>query len=170
MGKAARAPSFFHRAGRKSVRLDTIKHRGARQSARTRYDTKTTRTNREAVALTSKELLEKAVEILNNRKAEDLTAIEIGNISIIADYFLLATGNSTTQVKSLAEEVEFQFSQAGVEPLRTEGVRSGTWAVLDYGGLVVHIFHRETREFYNLERLWADGERVDIQQLIEQEG
>lgn len=114
--------------------------------------------------------MEKAVEILNNRKAEDLTAIEIGNISIIADYFLLATGNSTTQVKSLAEEVEFQFSQAGVEPLRTEGVRSGTWAVLDYGGLVVHIFHRETREFYNLERLWADGERVDIQQLIKQEG
>lgn len=99
-----------------------------------------------------------------------MTAIEIGNISIIADYFLLATGNSTTQVKSLAEEVEFQFSQIGIEPLRTEGMRSGTWAVLDYGGLVVHIFHRETREFYNLERLWADGERIDIQQFIKQEG
>lgn len=114
--------------------------------------------------------MEKAVDTLSNRKAEDLTAIEIGNISIIADYFLLATGNSTTQVKSLAEEVEFQFSQIGIEPLRTEGMRSGTWAVLDYGGLVVHIFHRETREFYNLERLWADGERVDIQQFIKQEG
>lgn len=107
--------------------------------------------------------------MLSSRKAEDLTAIGIGDISIIADYFLLATGNSTTQVKSLAEELEFAFSQLGVEPLRTEGRQGGTWVVLDYGGLVIHVFHRETRAFYNLERLWADGKPVDIQELIGKE-
>lgn len=107
---------------------------------------------------------------MSSRKAEDLTAIGIGNISIIADYFLLASGNSTTQVKSLADEVEYQFTQAGIEPLRVEGGRGATWIVLDYGGLVVHIFHKQTREFYNLEHLWADGERIDIQQMIKKEG
>lgn len=164
MGKTARVPSFFHGI------LANEEWHGVWQWYSFFYRVVFRNENKEAVSLTSKELLEKAVDTLSNRKAEDLTAIEIGNISIIADYFLLATGNSTTQVKSLAEEVEFQFSQIGIEPLRTEGMRSGTWAVLDYGGLVVHIFHRETREFYNLERLWADGERIDIQQFIKQEG
>ena len=107
--------------------------------------------------------------MLSHRKAEEITAIGIGDISIIADYFLLATGNSTTQVRSLADEVEFQLSQAGVEPLRTEGRQSATWIVLDYGGVVVHVFHRETRAFYHLEHLWADGTPVDMEQLIGKE-
>ncbi len=146
MGRAARAPPFF------IGRFDTGPQK------------------KEAVALTPKEMLKKAVEVLSERKAEDLTAIGIGKISILADYFLIVTGNSTTQVKSLAEELEFRFSEAGIEPLSIEGAHSATWIVMDYGSLVIHLFRRDVREFYNLERLWADGEPVDISSLIRKEG
>lgn len=106
-----------------------------------------------------------AAKILNGKKAEDLLAIDISGLSILADYFLIASGNSSTQVKALAEEIEFKMSQQGVEPRHVEGVQSGTWIILDYGSLVVHVFHRETRAFYNLERLWADGRKIPPQEL-----
>lgn len=116
----------------------------------------------EAVELTSRELLENAAKILSGRKAEEITAIDISGVSVLADYFLICSGTNTTQVKTLAEELEDKLSQLGVEPRRTEGAQSSTWIILDYGGVVIHIFHRETRRFYNLERLWADGGSVDL--------
>jgi ribosome-associated protein len=116
----------------------------------------------EAVSLTGKEILTQAVSILGGRKAEDIKALDIGGVSIIADYFLLASGSSSTQVRALAEEIEVKLSQAGVEPLRVEGMQSATWIILDYGSLIVHIFHRDTRKFYNLEHLWADGKEVEL--------
>lgn len=112
--------------------------------------------------LTSRELLEEAAAILGRRKAEDITAIDIGGVSVLADYFLLCSGGSTTQVKSLAEELEDKLSQLGVEPRRVEGAQTATWIILDYGDVVVHVFHRETRSFFNLERLWADCGRVEL--------
>jgi ribosome-associated protein len=121
----------------------------------------------EAVILTSRELLIAALKILDGKKAEDVTAIDIEGISVIADYFLLASGNSTTQVKALAEEIEFKLSEQGVKPLRIEGAQSASWIILDYGDLIIHVFHHETRAFYNLERLWADGKTLDAKQLIE---
>ena len=123
--------------------------------------------NREAVVLTSRELLSAAVAILNGKKAEDITAIDIGDISILADYFLLCSGNSTTQVKSLAEELEFKLSEQGVTPRRIEGAQTASWIILDYGDVVIHVFHRETRRFYNLERLWADGKLIDLSGLVQ---
>ena len=118
----------------------------------------------------TKEKLEKIVRILDEKKAQDIQVIGITNLSIIADYFVIVTGTSTTQVKALADEVEFQLGQAGVEPRGVEGVRTANWIVLDYNDIVVHVFYRDTRAEYQLERLWADGEQVDISHLLIDEG
>ena len=116
--------------------------------------------------MTTQEKLEKIVKILDSKKAEDIQVIGITNLTIIADYFVNATGTSTTQVKSLADEVDFQLGQLGIEPRGIEGVRAANWIVLDYSDIVVHVFYRETRSEYQLERLWADGEQVDISHLL----
>ena len=116
--------------------------------------------------MNTQEKLEKIVKILDSKKAENIQVIGITNLTIIADYFIIATGTSTTQVKSLADEVDFQLGQLGVEPRGIEGVRAANWIVLDYGDIVVHVFYRDTRDEYQLERLWADGEQVDISNLL----
>ncbi len=116
--------------------------------------------------MTTQEKLEKIVKILDSKKAENIQVIGITNLTIIADYFIIATGTSTTQVKSLADEVDFQLGQLGIEPRGIEGVRAANWIVLDYGDIVVHVFYRDTRDEYQLERLWADGEQVDISNLL----
>ena len=112
------------------------------------------------------EKLEKIVRILDEKKAEDIQVIGITNLTIIADYFVIVTGTSTTQVKSLADEVDFQLGQLGIQPRGVEGVRAANWIVLDYGDIIVHVFYKNTREEYQLERLWADGEQVDISHLL----
>ena len=112
--------------------------------------------------MTTQEKLEKIVRILDQKKAEDIQVLGITNLTILADYFVIATGNSSTQVKALADEVEFQLGEAGVEPRGTEGFRGANWVILDYDDIIVHVFYREAREEYQLERIWADGEQVDI--------
>lgn len=114
----------------------------------------------------SKSLMEKIVSILDGKKAQDIKAIKIGDLTILADYFVIATGTSSTQVKMLTDEVDYQLGQMGIEPRKIEGYRSENWIVLDYTDVIVHIFHTDTREFYGLERLWADGEQVDISHLL----
>ena len=116
--------------------------------------------------MTTQEKLEKIVKILDSKKAENIQVIGITNLTIIADYFVIATGTSTTQVKSLADEVDFQLGQLGVEARGIEGGRAANWIVLDYDDIVVHVFYRDTRAEYQLERLWADGEQVDISGLL----
>lgn len=119
--------------------------------------------------MTTQEKLEKIVQTLDKKKAKDIRVIGITNLTIIADYFVIATGTSTTQVKALAGEVEYELSQCGVEPKSTEGYRSANWIVLDYADIVVHVFYEDTRAEYQLERLWADGEQVDISHLLIEE-
>lgn len=104
----------------------------------------------------SRELAEKIVSILEEKKAKDLNIIDIREISILADYFVICSGTSTTHIKTLADEVEEKMLEAGIELLHKEGYNSARWILLDYGEVVVHIFHEEDRQFYNLERLWAD--------------
>ena len=116
--------------------------------------------------MNTKEKLEKIVKILDSKKAENIQVIGITILTIIADYFVIATGTSTTQVKSLADEVDFQLGQLGIEARGIEGVRAANWIVLDYNDIVVHVFYRDTRAEYQLERLWADGEQVDISDLL----
>lgn len=114
----------------------------------------------------SKALAEKAVRILDAKKAKQLRLIRISEVSTLADYFVLATGTSSTHVKSLADEVEFRLKEAGVAPDHVEGYRSNSWILLDYGTVVVHVFTPESRTFYDLDRMWKDGIEEDISQLV----
>lgn len=119
--------------------------------------------------LSTQQKLEVIVKALDSKRAEDIQAIKIGDLTIIADYFIIADGTSNIHTKALAEEVEFKMTQLGIEPLRTEGYQGQTWIVLDYGDVVVHVFYKETRDHYNLERLWSDGTNIDISQYLVKE-
>ncbi len=118
--------------------------------------------------MTVDEKLNLIIKTLDAKKAEDIQAIKISDLTIIADYFIIANGTSTTQTRALADEVEFKMKQQGAEPLRIEGERNANWIIIDYGDVVVHVFYKETREHYNLERLWADGEHIDVSGYLTQ--
>lgn len=116
--------------------------------------------------MTSLELAENAVRILDAKKARSLKLIGIRDISVLADYFVLATGTSSTHVKALADEVEFRLKELGITPERTEGYRSNSWVLQDYGNVVVHVFTEQSREFYDLDRLWRDGKQVELSGIL----
>ncbi len=115
--------------------------------------------------MTGLELVKTAVKILDNKKAVDIEAIETTERTIVSDYFIIANGTSNTHVKALAEEVEFELGKLGIEPLHIEGRATG-WILLDYNEVLIHIFTKETRDYYNLERLWSDAKILDISDLI----
>ncbi len=117
--------------------------------------------------MTQEELIATAVKTLDSKKAEDIRVIKIGDLTIIADYFIIADGTSSTQTKALADEVEFRLKQQGREPKQVQGNNGSNWIILDYSDVVIHIFYKETRDFYNLERLWSDGEDVDISKYLD---
>ncbi len=94
--------------------------------------------------------------VLDNKKAEDIIAVHVGDKTIIADWFVIASGRSTTQVKALCDELEEKCAEKGMIARRKEGYQEGRWIVVDYGTILVHIFHPEEREYYKLERLWVD--------------
>lgn len=111
------------------------------------------------------EILKTAVSTMDAKKAVDIKAMKVDDITILADYFVIATGMSSTQVKALADEVEFKLSQLGVEPLHVEGKSSG-WILIDYGSVIIHVFYKNDREFYALDHLWQDAEQIDISDMI----
>ena len=117
------------------------------------------------MSMTPLELAKEAAKILDDKKAIDLKIIGIKDISVLADYFVLATGTSSTHVKSLADEVEFKLKQLGKSPEHVDGYRSNSWVLLDYSSVIVHVFTSDAREFYNLDRLWQDGENVDVSDI-----
>lgn len=112
--------------------------------------------------MTSLDMAKEAVRFLDGKKALDLKMIGIQDISVLADYFVLATGTSSTHVKALADEVEFQLKEQGIAPGHMEGYRSNSWILLDYGSVIVHIFTAEARQFYDLDRLWQDGALIPV--------
>lgn len=116
--------------------------------------------------MTSHELMQAAVKVLDSKKATDINVLDIGGLTSLGDYFVIASGGSSTQVKSLAEEVEEKLSEAGMEPRRVEGEKSSMWILLDYSDVIIHVFYKETRDFYCLERLWADAPQLDVQKLL----
>lgn len=116
--------------------------------------------------LTSLEVAELAVKALDNKKAKDIKVLETKDITVLADYFIICTAGSTTQIKTLADAVEKELKEKGEPCLRTEGYRSGGWVLVDFGAIVVHLFLKDIREFYSLERLWRDAQEVDICQWI----
>ncbi len=113
-----------------------------------------------------KELADTITTLLDAHKAQELKVLEVFDQTIVADYFVLCTGTSNTQVRALAGEVEYKMGLANVSHLRMEGYAEGTWIIMDYGSVLVHIFQRETRDFYNLEKLWSDAKNVDISSLL----
>lgn len=99
---------------------------------------------------------------INKKLGEDIVVLDIKNISPICDYFVIASGASTRQVKSIVDEIEDELSKQNVKLLRREGYDSGNWVLLDYGDIVVHIFSQEDRQFYNLEGIWKDADKIHI--------
>lgn len=107
-----------------------------------------------------------AVKAIDGKKGLDIQVIEISDISVLADYMVIATGNSSTHVKALADEVEYQLDKAGISVSHIEGYRSNTWILLDYIDVIVHVFDDEARDFYDLDRMWQDGKPVDISSVV----
>ncbi len=114
----------------------------------------------------TKKLVKTIVSAIDSKKGENIKIIGIKDLTIIADYFVIATGTSSTQVKALAEEIEYQLDKRGVAPHHIEG-KNTPWVCLDYNSVIVHIFYKEQRDFYQLERLWEDGEKIDIANFLE---
>ncbi len=115
----------------------------------------------------AKEIAKLTYKALDDKKAEDIKVIEIGNITVIADYFIIANGTNSSQVQALVDNVSEELGKHGYEPKRIEGVRSASWILMDYGDVVVHIFSKEDRLFYDLERIWRDGKTISKEQLDE---
>ena len=116
-----------------------------------------------------KELALLAAKALSDKKGKEIQVLEIADLTTLADYFVIATGSSNTQINALIDNVEKVLTEeAGEEPLHREGYRGGTWVLLDYGCIAVHVFNAEAREFYDLERLWRDGKNIDLSGIIDE--
>ena len=115
--------------------------------------------------------LEKKVELIVNcyddKKAHDIVAMEVGELTSVADYFVIGSAPSSTQVKAIADEIEEKMEKAGFRAVHREGYNSAMWILLDYSDIVCHIFNDETRKFYDIERLWSDAKKLDIEKLIQ---
>ena len=116
--------------------------------------------------LPSRELAEIAVKALDSKKGKEIRLMRIDKITTLAEYFVICTGTSNTQINALCDAVEKELTEKGEEPLHREGYRGGTWVLLDYGCVVVHVFNDEARKFYSPEHLWADGEEVDLSAIL----
>ncbi|MBQ5608283.1 MAG: ribosome silencing factor [Oscillospiraceae bacterium] len=119
--------------------------------------------------LTAKEVALEVTKALDAKKGLNIKLLKIDKVSSLADYFLICTGTSNTHVKTLCDYAEYTLEQLGEPMLGREGHRGNSWELLDYGSLVVHVFTEEAREFYSLERLWADAEQVDIRDIVIEE-
>ena len=113
----------------------------------------------------SKLIVKKAYQALSDKKGEDIKVIEIGKLSTVADYFIIANGSNAPHVESLVDNVEEELIKENIHPERIEGVRSSGWILMDYNDVVVHVFAKEDRLFYDLERIWRDGKEVDVESL-----
>lgn len=103
-----------------------------------------------------------AVEALEDKKAEDIRVIDISEVSVVADVFLIAGGNNSSQIQALCDNVEEKLGRAGYPVRQIEGYDTANWVLMDFGDIIVHIFDKENRLLYDLERLWRDGKKVDI--------
>ena len=106
-----------------------------------------------------------AIEVLEDKKAEDIRVIDISDLSVLADFFIIATGNNRTQVQAMADEVEQKLGRAGAVPKQIEGYQAANWVILDFGDVIIHIFDAQNRLFYDLERIWKDGRQIDPEAL-----
>lgn len=127
-----------------------------------------TKTQGGKLMASQKETLITIIKALDSKRAEDIQAVGIRDLTILADYFVIANGTSSTQTKALADVVEYELKKLGLEPVRTEGYSEANWIILDYTDIMVHVFNKETRDFYKLEKLWQDGEFMDISEYVKE--
>ena len=113
----------------------------------------------------SKEMARIAYDALSDKKGEDIKIIDITGVSVLADYFIIANGNSDSQVNALVDNVEEELHKAGYHLKQREGRANSSWILLDFGDIIVHVFDRENRLFYDLERIWKDGRTIGIEEL-----
>ena len=111
---------------------------------------------------TAHDIAKKIAIVLDDKKAENVELLNVTDLTSLAECFVICNGTSSTHVKALADEVEHQMSLIGIEPHHVEGNRGESWILMDYDNVIVHIFYKDAREFYNLERLWSDAEKVDF--------
>ena len=117
----------------------------------------------------AKEVALTVTKALDSKKGIDIKLLKIDKVSSLADYFLICTGTSNTHVKTLCDYAEYSMDELGEPLLGREGHRGNSWELLDYGSVVIHVFTEEARKFYDLERLWADAEQVDLKDIIIEE-
>lgn len=115
--------------------------------------------------MNSDKIINIALNTLNDKKAKNLNAIHVGELTVIAEYFIIATATSQNHIRSLADEIEEKLEEAGFTPDHIEGRATG-WLILEYCGVVIHIFSAEAREYYNLDRMWADGDKLDLDKIL----
>lgn len=113
----------------------------------------------------SNEMARIAYNALADKKGEDIRIIDIGKVSVIADYFIIASGSNSNQVQALVDNVQDSLNKEGHEMKHLEGYQSGNWILLDYGDIIIHVFSKEDRLFYDLERIWKDGTSVTIEDI-----
>ena len=118
--------------------------------------------------MTSKELTKLAIEALEDKKAEDIQVIDISEVSVIADYFIIANGTNRSQIQALSDNVEEALGRAGTPARQIEGYNTANWVLLDFGDVIVHVFDKENRLFYDLERIWRDGKKVDTEKFLKE--
>ena len=116
--------------------------------------------------MTPKEIAITAAKALDSKKGQDIKVIDVGNLTSLADYFAICSGTSNTQINALCDAVEKAVNEGGEPTLHREGYRGGTWVLLDFGSVVVHVFSNEARAFYSLERLWQDGTPLDMGEIL----
>lgn len=113
----------------------------------------------------AKEMVKIAVAALQDKKGEDIRVIDISGVTVIADYFIIASGSNPNQVQALVDNVEEQMYKAGYDDPRVEGYNTASWVLLDYNDVIVHVFSQDDRLFYDLERIWRDGKEIDVDSL-----
>jgi ribosome-associated protein len=117
----------------------------------------------------SLKMMQTAVKALDSKKGIDIKVLDIKHISTLADYLVICNGTSTSQIKALADECEYQLEQQGFTVDHREGINNGGWVLLDYIDIIVHVYNNESRKFYDLERFWKDGHEVDIKDILDGE-
>lgn len=113
----------------------------------------------------SKEMAKLAILALEDKKAEDIRVIDISEVSVLADYFIIADGNNRNQVQAMIDNVEETLGKAGYEPKQIEGYQNANWVLMDYTDVIVHVFDKENRLFYDLERIWRDGKQIELSEF-----
>lgn len=116
---------------------------------------------------TEKMMAQIACKAIDDKKGQDIKVIDIHNVSVIADYFVIASGTNSNQVQAIVDNVEEQLGRAGFEAKQIEGNRNSSWVLMDYGDVIVHVFDEENRLFYDLERIWRDGKVLEMDAFLE---